>query len=162
MIPIPIPKTKAKTIRATIAITALAIGAAAIRVPAQPASATPVQAADTAPAYVNENPSEPAPLKLRDLDGVVRGLGGDAMPRASVSLFTEQGHQLIATTMSDRNGKFHFAKMDKGLYRVVVRVQGLCPANVPVLLESSLLAHRKLVVTMRAKDIDTCSYGMTK
>jgi hypothetical protein len=154
------PKTKA--LRTTIAITVLALATSAIRMAAQPASATPVPAADAPPAYVNENPTEPAPLKLRELEGVVRGLGGDAMPRASVSLFTEQGHQLIATTMSDRAGKFHFAKMDKGLYRILVRVQGLCPANVPVLLGSSLLAHRKLVVTMRAKDIDTCSYGMTK
>jgi hypothetical protein len=44
----------------------------------------------------------------------------------------------------------------------VVRVEGLCTANVPIVVESSLLAHRKVIVTMRAKDLDTCSYGMTK
>jgi hypothetical protein len=114
------------------------------------------------PAYVNENQTDLAPLKLRELDGVVRGLGGDAMSRASVALFTEQGHDLVASTTSDRNGKFKFDKVAKGLYRVVVRVQGLCPANVPVQLEGSFLAHHKLVITMRPKDIDTCSYGTTK
>ncbi|MDP9049897.1 MAG: carboxypeptidase-like regulatory domain-containing protein [Acidobacteriota bacterium] len=119
-------------------------------------------AADPPPTYANENQPDPAPLKLRDVDGVVRGLGGDPMPRASVALFTEQRHDLVASAMSDRNGKFKFAKVDKGMYRVVVRVQGLCTANVPIVVESSLLAHRRLVVTMRAKDIDTCSYGTTK
>jgi Carboxypeptidase regulatory-like domain len=119
-------------------------------------------AAATADTYVNENPSDPAPLKLRDLDGVVRGLGGDPMSRVSVSLFTEQGHLLVATVMSDREGKFKFGKVDKGQYRVVAKVAGLCPANVPVLLESSLLARHKLIITMQPKDLDKCSYGMAK
>jgi hypothetical protein len=115
-----------------------------------------------AAAYVNENSPDPAPLKLRELEGSVRGLGGDGMPGASVSLFTEQGHTLVTTVVTDKDGKFRFEKVDKGLYRVVVKVQGLCPANVPVVLQGSLLAHRKLVVTMQPKDIDTCSYGMAK
>jgi hypothetical protein len=112
--------------------------------------------------YVDESKPDPAPLKLRELEGSVRGLGGDAMSGASVSLFTEDGHSLMATVMSDKDGKFKFNKIDKGLYRVVVKVQGLCPANVPVVLEGSLLAHHKMVVTMRPKDIDTCSYAMAK
>ncbi len=121
------------------------------------------QAPPTAPpAYVNENSTDPAPLKLRELDGVVRGLGGDSMPRASVALFTENGHQLIASAMSDKDGKFRFAKLDKGPYRVVVRSEGLCPANIPIVIEGSLLAGRRLIVTMQPKDIDTCSYGMSK
>jgi hypothetical protein len=115
-----------------------------------------------AAAYVDENQPDPAPLRLRNLEGSVRGLGGDGMRGAAVMLFTEDGHALVATVVSDKDGKFHFDKVDKGLYRVVVKVQGLCPANVPVLLEGSLLAHHKMVVTMRAKDIDTCSYGMAK
>jgi hypothetical protein len=114
------------------------------------------------PTYVDENSPDPAPLKLREVDGVVRGLGGDPVTRASVSLFTEQGHQLISTVMSDKDGKFRFDKLDKGPYRVVVKVAGLCPANVPILLEGGLLAARRLIITMQAKDIDTCSYGMAK
>lgn len=114
------------------------------------------------PTYVNENQTDPAPLKLRDVEGVVRGLGGDAMPRASVALFTEDRHELVGATMSDKDGKFRFDKVGKGAYRLVVKVAGLCPANVPILLEGSLLAHHKVVITMQAKDIDTCSYGMAK
>lgn len=118
--------------------------------------------ANNAPAYVDENQTDPPPLKLREVEGSVMGLGGDAMQRASVSLFDDLGHTLVATTLSDKDGKFRFSKVDRGAYRVVVRVAGLCTANVPIVVESSLLAHRKIVVTMRAKDIDTCSYGMTK
>ena len=61
-------------------------------------------------------------------------------PGATVSLFTEEGHTLVASVKSDRDGKFKFDKVEQGLYRVVARVQGLCPANIPVKIESSLLA----------------------
>lgn len=114
------------------------------------------------PTYVNENPTDPAPLSLSGLTGVVRGLGGDPIPRATVSLFTEQGHMLVASETTDREGKFHFEKVDHGLFRVVARVPGLCPANIPVKIEPSYIRHRKLIITMRPKDMDTCSYGMAK
>jgi hypothetical protein len=120
--------------------------------------AAPVDAA----AYVDENQPDPAPLKLRELDGSVRGLGGDGMQGVSVLLFSSDGHGLVARVVTDKDGKFRFNKVDKGLYRVVVKVAGLCPANVPVVLEGSLLARHKMVVTMQPKDIDTCSYGMAK
>jgi hypothetical protein len=119
-------------------------------------------AAVDAPTYVDENQTDPAPLKLREVEGSVRGLGGDGMPRVSVSLFAEEGHALIATVLSDKDGKFRFEKVEKGHYRLVVRTAGLCPANVPIVVESSLLARHKVIVTMQAKDIDTCSYGLAK
>jgi hypothetical protein len=125
------------------------------------ASIAQTNAAD-APTYVNENQTDVAPLKLREVGGSVRGLGGEGMPRASVSLFAEEGHALLATALSDKDGKFHFDKVEKGRYRVVVRAPGLCPANIPIVVESSLLAHHKIIVTMQAKDIDTCSYAMAK
>ena len=129
-------------------------------------AAAPARGGQTAPAatatYVDENQPDPAPLKMRDVEGKVRGLGGDAMPRATVSLFTELEHALVATVMTDRDGKFRFTKVDKGLYRVVAKVEGLCPANVPIRVESSLIAHRDLEITMQPKDIDRCSYGIAK
>jgi protocatechuate 3,4-dioxygenase beta subunit len=114
------------------------------------------------PRYVNENPKDPAPLKLRELQGTVHGLGGDPMARAMVSLFTEDTHTLVGSETTDRNGKFKFDKVQRGAYRIVARVEGLCPANIPVIVEGGLLGHRKLEITMRPKDIDTCSYGMAK
>ena len=85
--------------------------------PAPAAQAAPA----TVPAYVDENPIDPAPLKLNGVEGRVRGLGGDAMSMAKVSLFTENGHALVATAVSDKDGKFKFNKVEKGLYRVVAR-----------------------------------------
>jgi hypothetical protein len=129
-------------------------------------AAAPARGGQTAPAaaatYVDENQPDPAPLKLREVAGKVHGLGGDAMPRATVSLFTELEHALVATVMTDRDGKFRFTKVDKGLYRVVAKVEGLCPANIPIKVESSLIAHRELEITMQPKDIDRCSYGIAK
>ena len=119
-------------------------------------------AAPAAQTYVNENSIDPAPLKLKELAGKVKGFGGEAMPRATVSLFTERGHSLISSVMTDREGKFRFEKVEHGMYRVVAKVDGLCTANIPVLLEGSLLGHRKLEITMRPKGLDTCSYGMAK
>ena len=128
-------------------------------------AATPARAAQDLAApvtYVDENTPDPPPLKLSGVEGTVRGLGGDAMSRVSVSLFTEVGHTLLTTVITDKDGKFRFVKVEKGLYRVVAKIQGLCPANIPVKVESGLLAHHRLEITMQPKDIDTCSYGMAK
>ena len=114
------------------------------------------------PVYVNENGTDPAPLKLNGLEGRVQGLGGEPMARAEVSLFTEESHTLVGSETTDMAGKFRFLKVPHGDYRVVARVQGLCPSNIPVKISGSMLAHRTLVITMRPKDIDTCSYGTTK
>jgi hypothetical protein len=45
---------------------------------------------------------------------------------------------------------------------VVASVAGLCTANIPILVGSSLLPHHRLIITMQAKDLDRCSYGMAK
>jgi hypothetical protein len=124
----------------------------------------PATAPSDAATYVDENSTTPAPLKLSGIVGKVRGLGGEAIPRATISLFTDEGkvHAFLSSVVSDRDGKFRFDKVEHGLYRVVARVEGLCPANIPVKVEASLIMHRKLEITMRPKDLDTCSYGMAK
>jgi len=119
-------------------------------------------AAATVPAYVNENQTDPSPLKMDGVEGVVRGLGGDPMPRATVSLFAEHGHALITTAITDKDGKFRFQKIDKGPYRIVAHVDGLCTANIPILVEANVLAHHRLIITMQAKDLDRCSYAVGK
>jgi hypothetical protein len=143
-----------KTIQiATLGLMILSVGA---RADLGQSAAVPV------PVYVDENQTDPPPLKLDGVAGKVQGLGGDPMPRAVVSLFTEDTHTLVASVNSDKDGKFKFDKVGKGLYRVIARIDGLCTANIPVKVESSPLADRRLIITMRAKDIDTCSYGMAK
>jgi hypothetical protein len=127
----------------TLGLVVLSIGGRSVRAQ-EPASKT----------YVDENSKDPDPLKIDGVEGRVQGLGGDRMPRVTVLLFTD-GRTLVASAMTDKDGKF-------GLYRVVAKSDGLCPANIPVDVESSLIKHKKLVITMQPKDIDTCSYGMAK
>jgi hypothetical protein len=148
--------TKMKTV---LAVTLGAVGMVFATVRAGGQAAT---AGAGAPVYVDENSVDPAPLKLSGVEGTVRGLGKDALPRTTVSLFTEDGHTLVATMMTDKNGKFRFNKVDKGLYRVVAGLPGLCTANIPIKVESSILAKHRLEITMQAKDLDRCSYGMAK
>jgi hypothetical protein len=129
-------------------------------------AATPGGRAQAGPAgaavYVDENEKDPAPLKVGEVAGKISGLGGDGMSGIPISLFTEEGHTLIATVVSDKNGKYRFNKIGKGLYRVVAQVPGLCPANIPIKVDATLLARHRLMITMQPKDIDTCSYGMAK
>jgi hypothetical protein len=134
----------------TLGLVVLSIGGRSVRAQ-EPASKT----------YVDENSKDPDPLKIDGVEGRVQGLGGDRMPRVTVLLFTD-GRTLVASAMTDKDGKFRFDKVDHGLYRVVAKSDGLCPANIPVDVESSLIKHKKLVITMQPKDIDTCSYGMAK
>src|SRR5271167_613529 len=72
-----------------------------------------------APVYADENDKDPAPLKIDSVHGQIQGLGGDAMARAALALFTEEGHALVSTATSDKDGKFNFGKVDKGFYRLV-------------------------------------------
>jgi len=142
----------------------LGLGGLILAAPLAHSQMAPVAIPANASTYVDENATPPAPLKLGGIVGRVRGLGGDPIPRATISLFTDEGkvHIFLSAVMSDRDGKFHFDKVEHGLYRVVARVDGLCTANIPVKVEAALILHRKLEITMRPKDLDTCSYGMAK
>lgn len=142
----------------------LGLGGFFLAAPHAQGQAAPATAPTSASTYVDENSTPPAPLKLSGIVGRIRGLGGDAIPRATISLFTDEGkvHTFLSSVVSDRDGKFRFEKVEHGLYRVVAKVDGLCTANIPVKVESALIMHRKLEITMRPKDIDTCSYGLAK
>jgi len=84
----------------------------------------------SAAAYVDENPKPPAVLKLDGLEGIRARAGWGRAADGEVALFSEDGHALVASAVTDKDGKFRF-KVDKGLYRVVARVR-VVPANVPV------------------------------
>jgi len=126
---------------------------------AHPATA---QAPDANSAYVNKNPTEPKPIKVSAVDGTVRDPGKMTFPNATLLLFAEQGHALIETVKSDGNGHFAFGKIPPGHYRVVAKVEGLCPANIPIEVENSVIAHRKIEFVMQPQGIDICSYAIAK
>jgi hypothetical protein len=127
---------------------------------AQSASAQPAPAVTNT--YEDHNVVDPHPLEVNVIAGIVHDLGKLTFSGASILLFTEQDHTLVASTKSDSNGRFELAKVKSGLYRLIVKVDALCPANVPLKITSSPLAHHKLQITMQPQDLDTCSYGTTK
>jgi hypothetical protein len=126
------------------------------------AHAAPAQTPDANSAYVDKNPTEPKLIKVSAVDGVVRDPEKITFPNASILLFAEQGHALIETVKSDGRGHFAFGKIPPGHYRVVAKVAGLCPANIAIEVETSVIAHRKIEIVMQPQGIDICSYGIAK
>jgi hypothetical protein len=124
--------------------------------------AAPAQAPGANSAYVNKNPTEPKPIKVSAVDGLVRDPEKITFPNASILLFAEPGHSLIETVKSDGKGHFAFGKISPGHYRLVAKVEGLCPANIPIEVETSVIAHRKIEFVMLPQGIDICSYAIAK
>ncbi len=143
--------------------------AAAVFCRALPASAQTAPSAlaqpepQTTDAYEDHNQSPPRALDFSTtLEGYVHDPGKIPYPNASVLMFSEQGHTLVASVKSDHNGRFEFGKIKPGLYRVVAKVGTLCAANIPVKVSSFALGHRRLQITMQPGGLDTCSYGTMK
>jgi hypothetical protein len=126
----------------------------------------PPASAQAAPAvtstYEDHNVADPRPLDVNTVAGSIHDPGKLTFSGALIMIFTELDHTLVASTKSDSNGRFEFAKIKPGLYRLVAKVDALCPANVPLKVTNSPLAHHKIQITMQPQDIDTCSYGTTK
>ncbi len=115
--------------------------------------------------YENHNQVDYGPLKVRAVlgEGVVeigyKTQPGKTVPGACLSLFTEKEHKLVASITADSEGRFHFAAVPVGRYRLVARADGFCTANIPIELVKSSRRKTKIVVHFRPAGIDTCSYG---
>ena len=119
--------------------------------------------------YENHNQVDPRPLSLRELTGrVLTEVDEPAQVVGPVSgaclgLFIEQDHHLVATATADKEGHFEFGAVAPGRYRLVVRANGLCAANVPLQIAAKSRSRKQknseIVVHMRPAGIDTCSYA---
>ncbi|MCU1266966.1 MAG: hypothetical protein JWM21_3284 [Acidobacteria bacterium] len=121
--------------------------------------------------YENRNQVEPKPLAtdlvsgrvvvtLEDVNGAARDIG--AVTEARVGLFTEKDHALVTIARVDSDGRFILAAVPDGEYRLVVRADPLCVANVRLsIVRSKRLAqkHKQIVIHMRPAGNDTCSYA---
>jgi hypothetical protein len=121
--------------------------------------------------YANKNQVNPSPLSISLISGqviaevglpdhTVREIG--PVTEACLGLFTEKGHKLVASTGVDADGRFTFSDIPPGKYRLVVRADPLCVANVPLVLVSGKRQDKKpkqVVIHMRPAGYDTCSYG---
>ena len=118
----------------------------------------------TVPNYENHNMIDYGPLVFRRIGGVIVDPAGVAMSGASVGLFTEHDHKLIATTTTDTNGGFNLRHVSPGRYRLVAHFDGFCPANVGIVIVSWPRGglKRKLVIHGVLPAIDSCSYGAYK
>ena len=115
--------------------------------------------------YENHNQVDYEPLKVLAVlgTGMVetndKSQPGKAVPGACLSLFTEKEHKLVASVTADSDGRFQFAAVPVGNYRLVARSDGFCTANIPLEVVKSSHRKPKLVVRFRPAGIDTCSYG---
>jgi hypothetical protein len=109
--------------------------------------------------YENHNQIDYGPLRIAKLSGIAKDLQGTPVPDVLVLLFSEKEHTLIAQSKSDSKGAFGLEGIRGGRYRLVLKYDGFCSANVPVDLKLTSRRKRSLVVHMRPAGIDECSYG---
>lgn len=109
--------------------------------------------------YENHNQVDYGPLIVQEVKGTIMDPQQGAVPKVCVGIFTEKDHNLVATTESDADGKFSLQSVPPGRYRLVVKADPLCAANVPL----QVVKHRKkkhaLLVHMKPRGLDSCSYG---
>jgi hypothetical protein len=109
--------------------------------------------------YENRNQIDYGPLKVSRVNGLAADPTGTSVSRACVFLFTEQGHDLVSKTETDDRGRFSFVGTAKGRYRLLVKANGFCTANIPILVRR-WARSRRLVVHMGVSLIDGCgSFG---
>jgi len=119
----------------------------------------PIETGDASPAYENRNQIDYGPLRIGRASGVVTDSANVAIPTALILLFTEKDHTLITHSKSKEDGTFDLGQVRGGRYRLVVKFDGFCPANVPVDLKPRGHRSAGVRVHMRPAAIDTCSYG---
>jgi len=110
--------------------------------------------------YQNRNQIDYDPLVVRVIAGTVSDSHG-SIPNARIGLFSEPGHQLVTEIRADDNGTFR-TDAPSGEYRLVVAVDGLCPANAKIRVAAwprgGLFRSRQLRVRLTVGSIDSCSW----
>ena len=106
--------------------------------------------------YEHRNQVDYGPLQLGTVRGIAQDNQGEKIPKACVGVFTEADHKLVATRETDDKGRFALEKVPKGVYRLVIKYPGFCPANVRIQVSGK--RGKSATVHMRAAGIDTCSY----
>lgn len=109
--------------------------------------------------YENHNQTDNGPLHIQEVNGWVTDPQQVAIPRACVGLFTEKTHKLVVITESGADGRFSLQRVPPGRYRLVVKVAPLCAANVPVKVVKLQRRRRVLLVHMKPRRLNSCSYG---
>jgi hypothetical protein len=109
--------------------------------------------------YENHNQVDYGPLVVQDVKGAITDPGQGAVQKVCIGVFTETDHKLVATTASDADGKFSLQGVPPGRYRLVVKADPLCAANVPLRVVKNQRKKQVLRVHMRPHGMDSCSYA---
>lgn len=111
--------------------------------------------------YENHNQIDYGPLIVQDVKGTVKDPQQAAMPTVCLGVFTEEGHKLVAVTESDPTGAFSLQGVPPGRYRLIAKAEPLCAANIPLRVVKRVTKKQVLLVHMKPRGLDTCSYGET-
>lgn len=109
--------------------------------------------------YENHNQTDYGPLIVQEVKGTITDPQQGAVAKVCVGIFTEKDHKLVATTESDTDGKFSLQSVPPGRYRLVVKADPLCAANVPLHVVKHQKKKHVLLVHMKPRGLDSCSYG---
>jgi hypothetical protein len=109
--------------------------------------------------YENHNQIDYGPLVVQDVKGSITDSQQVAVPKVCVGIFTQEDHKLVATTKSDADGKFSLQSVPPGRYRLVVKADPLCAANVPLRVVNRQEKKQILQVHMKPRGLDSCSYA---
>lgn len=110
-------------------------------------------------AYDEKAPAYHGPaIELGAVHGVVEHEGTSG--RVTISIFTEGDHKFVTSMVTKKQGKFHFADLPMGHYRLVASGGDACPLNVPVdvVMQGMFGQHGgHLVLHMKPQTPKSCS-----
>ncbi len=109
--------------------------------------------------YENHNQGDSIPLKVSAVAGVATYGSGAAVPGACFLLFTEVNHSLLQTFVSGADGTFSLQEVPPGRYRLVVKYNGFCAANISLKVVNKPGLKAKIAVHLRPAGSDQCSSG---
>jgi len=109
--------------------------------------------------YEDHNQIYYGPLVVQEVMGTITDPGQGAVQKVCIGAFTETDHKLVAATESDADGKFSLQGIPPGRYRLVVKAEPLCAANVPLRVVRNQWKKQVLRVHMKPRGIDSCSYA---
>lgn len=108
--------------------------------------------------YENHNQTDYGSLTVQHVKGTVTDPDQGAVPNACVGIFTEKGHNLLAATRSDAKGMFSLQSVAPGRYRLIIKADPLCAANVLLHVVKRRNRSQVLRVHMKPRGLDSCSY----
>jgi Carboxypeptidase regulatory-like domain len=108
--------------------------------------------------YENRNQTDYGPLHVSAVRGVAKDAQGVVIPKACVGVFTEADHKLVATALTNNDGRFELNDIPDGTYRLIAKYEGFSTANAKLRVEQRSQSKKSLTVQMHPTGLDTHSF----